>query len=82
MSRNSAKEVASEIQILKKLGPRSTPQDYERAAKKPARKKVSSGSPKFLGRTPANEKWQQSFPSRDPKFMGRTKNTSRKMVAK
>jgi hypothetical protein len=54
----------------------------EATPRKRTTKKVSAGKPKFLGRTPANAKIQQYFPSRDPKFMGRTKNVYRKAAAK
>jgi len=44
-------------------------------------KKVSTASPKFLGRT-TKVRVQKDFSSRDPKFIGRTKNSYKKPPAK
>jgi hypothetical protein len=79
--KSEAKEISSEIQVLKKLGPSSTAKDYDNAAKQKGRKRVSGGRPKFLGRT-TKESIQKDFPSRDPKFIGRTKNSDKKTAAK
>lgn len=62
--------------------PRQRKSDIKSASRKRATKKVSVSSPKFLGRTSANVKIQQKFPSRDPKFRGRTKSTPQKMAMK
>jgi hypothetical protein len=79
--KSEAKEISSEIQVLKKLGPNSTAKDYDNAAKQKGRKRVSGGRPKFLGHT-TDEGIKKDFPNRDPKFIGRSKNNYKKTAAK